>query len=693
MEQNLMIEVPDLKLVLDPNSGRILSAVRDGYELVLPAAEPFLLKLLDQNGNGTILKSSQFGRCEKTDSGFRYSENPAFPGLVFEIRIHTRDRFICFVNAVSGVPADQVLEWVDSPVIRVPGNRNLFLPLHDGLVLTDPTKRTKTAKYQYHPIGFPKRGQYYGQSYPCRCMMQYMADYADGKGIFTAAFDQAGISKAMEYDTQEDGSVRLSMQTFTDCDFGQDYVTPFEYVVTGFDGDWMNAAKIYRDWYESYAPPAKPYPKWFEESPVMVIYPVLGQGTDRGKHQLHPNCYYPYRNALPYIRQFNEKFDSTVLALLMHWEGTAPWAPPYVWPPLGGEELLAELRDGLHKDGNLLGLYASGTAWTQTSSINDYTQEERCRKEGLERFMMRGPKGEIEATICNGENLQRLGYDLCLSEEWSRQQVRGEIRKVAAFGTDYCQYFDQNHGGGQLLCYSREHHHPPVPGASQTRTMLSLMKEIRKDIESVNSEMVLGCESSAAEPFLNELQLNDARYAIVWNYGYPVPAQSFVFHGRSTCFSGNQCGISWLFRHQECPDNLLYRIAYAFNAGYFLSVTLKEDGLIHWCWGMPWEQEGPDQENVITLIRNLNRIRKQYPQYLLHGKMELPLSPMQCGKWTLKLVDRDDILDSVLDSSWSASDGSRIRILTNFLPQEQQATVGGQAVTVPPLSALVLENR
>ncbi len=680
---------PELTLTLDRARGRILSGTRAGRELLMPSLEAFSLQLRNRVGDAVLLRESDFADCGYADGVFEYRGCPALPTLNVELRIRQRERFIAFSNAVAGVPADWALEWIDAPQVSVPKDRTLFQPLHDGVLVTDPDVRNHTA-LAYHPIEFTKRGQAFGSMFPGRCMMQFLADYDDRSGVFMAAFDEQCIPKAMEYEPLAGNVMRLSMQTFTGCGFGSGYTTPFEYVLTGFAGDWMCAATLYREWYEQHAPAPRPFPAWLEKSPVAVIYPVLGTGLDHGKHQLKPNCYYPYRNALPYLQNLKRGFDSPVLALLMHWEGTAPWAPPYIWPPLGGEAPLAELRDALHAEGDLLGLYASGTAWTQTSSINDYSMRDRCRSEGLERYMLRGPHGEIDAAVCNGEDSQRQGYDLCLCEAWSQRQICGEVFKAAQFGVDYCQSFDQNHGGEQHICYSQQHHHPPVPGPAQTESVRQLLQKLTDGIRRRGSNMVLGCESSAAEPFVDALQLNDARPNFLWPRGTPVPAQSFVFHGRTLCFAGNQGGIAWSIKNAECPENLLFREAYAFNAGDLLAVTLKEAGHIHWGWCLEWEVPGPDQESIITLVRNLNAVRKKYPNFLLYGRMLEPLLPVRAGTWTLKLAGRDVELPSILHNSWAAPDGERCLIVTNYLPRAQTATVGTRTLELPALSAAVL---
>lgn len=54
----------------------------------------------------------------------------------------------------------------------------------------------------------------------------------------------------------------------------------------------------------------------------------------------------------------------------MHWEGSAPWAPPYVWPPYGDESIYLDFVKAMHAKGNLVGLYASGIGCTLKSNTD-----------------------------------------------------------------------------------------------------------------------------------------------------------------------------------------------------------------------------------------------------------------------------------------------------------------------------------
>ena len=683
---SIIIQNSEVCVEFSDVNGAISGIIRNGIELTYPAKELFSLQLLDKTGNAYLIYANSFAKYKYNNRCFNYSKHPDFPELVVNIYVDSDEKFVKFKHCVTGIQSNYVLEWIDAPQLCYKNEMSLFHPLHDGVVITEPLRRNPNAKY--HPIKFAERGVSYGTFFPNRAQMQFLAAYNKKSGFYFAAHDSSYISKAVEYDPHDEGFTRLSLQTFTDCNFGDDYESPFEYVIGAFDGDWIKACSIYRDWFESIAPAPAAFPAWFEKSPVMLIYPVKGEGDDKG--ELLPNEYYPYTNILPYVKYFNKHFNSCVMPLLMHWEGTAPWAPPYVWPPYGGTENMSELRDALHAGGNLLGVYCSGTAWTQSSSISDYSQEEKCEQENLYRYMMRGPKGEINATVCNGENSQRLGYDLCVTENWSRQTIKDEILKLATFGIDYAQFFDQNHGGGAHLCYSHEHKHPPVPGAWQTQAMTSLMKDTLNEIKAQKSNMVMGCESAAAEPYINYLLLNDARSSFVSFYGVPVPGHSFVFHGRTNCFSGNQSGISTIYDLKKSPENLLYRIAYSFNAGDFLSIVLKDGGNIHWGWNYKWSNMGPDQKSIITLIRNLNAMRKKYPQFLLYGKMLEPLEEIRGDKWNLYLQEESLELDSFLHSSWESPQGEKAHIISNFLPEDQTVICAGKKIKLEALNAVLI---
>ena len=238
-----------------------------------------------------------------------------------------------------------------------------------------------------------------------------------------------------------------------------------------------------------------------------------------------------------------------------------------------------------------------------------YSLEQRFEDERLGYHMMRGPKGEITAATCNGHDSQRLGYDMCLTEEWSVQTLEEEAGKMARFGIDYCQFFDQNLGGGWLLCYARHHGHPPVPGAWATYAMLALQKRLEASIGAQG--MTFGCESAAATPYVPNLFYNDSRPMVGLRFGRPVPGLAFVFHEWTCNFSGNMCGIS------DCDP--FWRWAYCFIQGDMLSLVLgADDGLVT-AWCRPWSEDFPEQGELVAFVKRLNDIRKNYPSFLLEA--------------------------------------------------------------------------
>jgi hypothetical protein len=393
-----------------------------------------------------------------------------------------------------------------------------------------------------------------------------------------------------------------------------------------------------------------------------------------------PNKLFPYINAIPYIDRYAEEFDSRIMALLMHWEGSAPWAPPYVWPPYGGEKMYDEFVHALHKKGNLAGLYASGTGYTLRSNTDpSYDMTDEYERKELSKVMKIAPNGRLATNgVCAGEYAQRVGYDMCPANDFVKQVVAGQVEAIVKSKTDYIQYFDQNLGGGAYHCYGTEHGHGYGPGLWLTEAMVDIYDACRAIVRRSGTKCLIGCEAAAAEPFMPYLFFNDARAMLNLTIGKPVPAYAYVYHEYVNNFMGNQNGVSHMIDTNQSPFNFLQRLAYAFCAGDLLTIIIRDDGEMIWDWGGSWTVPGPDRSQTVQLIKNLCRWRQGVGKdCLINGRMIKPLSVE--GLYNVPMITRpagrEIPFESVFTSNWLLPDGRKSQLMVNYLPVQQSVKV------------------
>lgn len=705
---------------IDFAAGRIVSLKKGERELLSGDALPlFELALLDRCGGRTVRSAFDAESCtiRETDGGMeavytgwdipglsvRVSvtcEEDA-PGLEWRIAVHN--------------PSDRLIEWIDYPQLSIPdalarngGDGQILWPYNEGVLVDDMDLREASMCHYREPL-YPSLGLY--GIYPSMVESQFLAYLFAGQGLYIGAHDPRFGVKGIDF-CRCQGGIKLQFRHYACSPGGMDYTMEYPVVFRFFDGDWHDAAELYRQWFESSKPEEfveisqnPNLPSWYAQSPVVVTYPV------RGLHDMddmQPNALYPYMEAMPVIEQLARDMGSKVLVLLMHWEGTAPWAPPYVWPPFGGEEVFGEFVDALHKQGHLIGVYCSGIGWTQQSNlIASYNKEEEFQQRHLEKAMCRAPDGQLPLSrICTG---QRSGYDMCPASDITREIFSGEIQKLAAAHIDYAQVLDQNHGGNSYFCYSREHGHPPAPGRWQVQAMKQLLGMLKPE----DSRMLFGCESAASEPFIPQLLFSDNRFELNYHMGTPVPAYAYLYHAYVNNFMGNQVGLNFT----ATEDDLLYRLGYSFAAGDMSTLVLTQTGDIMQYWGSRNFDLLPDKAAVLSFIKNINAWRTGAGRDYLHlGRMLKPCA-LQCeGKNRILFENREPLLvDKLLTSCWQAPDGSVGQIVVNYnreewtfsmdLPADRRACLieaphepcppreitGDTQIPISPLSALLVK--
>lgn len=581
---------------------------------------------------------------------------------------------------------DWYVDHLDFPGVTVPndlvgagGDARVFWPTTEGCLIENTAWRTGWLAYR--PIEHPVFG--WVGMYPACATMQFMAYYGAQGGLYLAAHDAQCNNKGIEWCPTPSGGIELQFRLFPGAPQRGTYTLPYDMILGTFDGDWWDAAEIYRTWVESSTLPRPPklkdnprVPKWIDQSPVVVTYPVRGK-KDVGDQT--PNDYYPYTNALPVLDRLSTEFDSTLMVLLMHWEGSAPWAPPYVWPPYGGQDNFMTFLHELHRRGHQIGVYASGTGYTLRSNTDPaYDRQAEFEAKNLQAVMCEAPDGKLaDNGVCCGATAQRIGYDMCPANEWVKEVVVDQVTQIVEHGVDYVQYFDQNLGGNAPRCYSTRHGHPPGSGPWQIAEMRALYHRLQQVTDRMAQKPLIGCESSSAEPFAEYLLYNDLRFSINLFWGRPVPAYAFIHHEYLHGFMGNQNGNSQAIDLQQSPLNLHQRLAHGFVSGDALTAVIKGGGQIHWEWSsQSWDDPGPNHASAAALIRNLNAWRRGAAhEYLIYGRMIKPAAIE--GVYEVPMIRLDGgrlSLPSIFTSCWQA--GTRtMQLLVNYTEGAQTCTL------------------
>ncbi len=648
----------------------------DDRELLSQTQPPlFLLRARDKSGS-EIIFSPDTAEIIESDCEIKY----CFGDVAVRLKVTISDQIRW--NFAIDNNSDLAMEFIDLPNVSFGGRLRenggecaVVSSYNEGLLVED-----YRLKQGMQDPEFPSHGSY--MMYPYMLSSPLQMWLYGGEGIVMYVRDLENAPKGLDFECSED-STRFRTRLFLGGEYRGGIEKPIEIVWAHFIGDWQDGAEIYRrQVYENIH--AKPLSelnlsKWYtDDMPLVITYPV------RGIHdcdEMNPNKLFPYPNVLPLVDEFSERTGMKIMVLLMHWEGTAPWAPPYVWPPYGGEDSFKELMDKLHAEGNLLGVYCSGFSFTEKSNlVADYDCTEMIRSRGLERGFCKAPDQSILISrICPA---QRSGYDICAASATGREILDEALFPLLLSGVDYVQALDQNHGGGMYFCYANDHGHPPIPGAWMTEASLSVLNKWNE----ATPETLLGCESAAAEAYISELRLSDNRYELCYRLGKPIPLYAYLYHKYLHNFMGNQvdCQIEY------STAGLCARIGYSFAAGDMITLVINDDGEIMFHWGMRDFSKVPNRDTIINFCRELHKCHVKYPALFRNGEMVKPL-PYSCESVELPLRCGGSRFEpAVYSTAWN-TDGKTVQLFVNHIEKSVEVTLKSDKFIIEPLTVTSIE--
>lgn len=520
--------------------------------------------------------------------------------------------------------------------------------------------------------GAPKRFEW---RYPGHLALQCLALTSEGgTGLYLACDDSAGQLKDFAVFGSAGGGMNFEVNHRLEADAAarSEFVLPYSMVLGSFQGDWFNAAMLYRPWATN-QPWAKESRLARGSTPAWVTNTALWV-WNRGSSS----------NVIDPAVALQKKLGLPVSVFWHWWHGCAydTGFPEYLPPREGDAAFTAALQRAHEHDVRGI-VYMNQRLWGMTTT--SWTNE------SAERFAVKGADGQVRPEVYNTFTKQPCA-SMCMGTEFWRNKYAGlattAFRQLGVDGI----YMDQ--ACSSLACFDPQHGHTIGGGTYWMRGFQLLANDIRRRCETRGGPALAGegCGENWL-PYLDvmlALEVSRERYAGADGWE-PIPFFHSVYHGYGV-FYGNYSSLTHppyddLWPAEFAPVEPLKLLDRKFSRQFCLEQARA------FVWGqqptianfLPSHLQ--DRATELEYALRLAKVRAQATEFLLLGEMlppprvEAPTADLEMSRLSIYAGQRGGVkefqkrLPMVWAAAWRSPDRRVAIAVTSISDQPLTASL------------------
>ena len=640
-----------------------------------------------RKGEAVEITSDDFARLSwKTVAadtlGMEFSKGPK-PGMSVTATITAdKDGLVHFGLAVKN-PTDQAVASIQYPCFVSPvalgedaSDDRLLFPQHhtDGIVVNAPGHLNR---------------RLHG-SYPGSAAVQMMALYDSLSGLMLATQDSQGHCKKFEVEMAANRFVEIKVNHLRP-EVPGDGGIPYTTVMGVFNGDWYDAADLYKCWARQQPWCARKLtqrddiPSFLKEGSAGVIFRL---GSPKG----YNGSMGPDLERLPEVAEVYRKRAGVphMIVVPYGWENRGTWAGINYFPARPSDDAWRKANAALHAQGNRSALLTSGPWWVVRRhrtffgpAFDDSGQFER--QKAMVTHNADGTPWLIDKThkTASFGRWRGLSAKLCYGSADAHQVMFDIFLRAAEIGASLIS-FDQEIGGGQSVpCYAVNHGHPPGYGAWMWNDFQKLCKDIRSKGSKINPEIGLLVEN-CGEMIIQVMATYWSRQFGVLDHGSsgegPIGLFSYLYHEYVTAIGAAMVQGQGPKGAMGSPGLRCQALAHNVTRGLIPCPFARH---------VPLKAKDNWTKEVSAAYFAYCRAFAAFPEYLIMGETLHP-PKVNCEtreewfipkkKGAAKKDEKPDKhktrpLPVVVSGRFKAPNGTRGSVLVNTTPQQQAAYI------------------